>query len=177
MKNILLPTDLSIQSLWPVHNIVKEAAKQKLAIHVVHLLNLPSSISDLLFLKENTPYRSIPDSFIEAFQLLKNKYSSVIEKMELRFVYGNTSRFLNNFIKGNDIETVYLLTNYNYAQPLPLSVNFPSLLNKCKVEVRQLPIYREALSEYQILSALLTSNEQMETLKPFKAVKPAINNL
>lgn len=175
MKNILLPTDLSVQSLWPIHNIVKEANNQKVNIRVVHLLNQPTGITDLLWLNSSKPYKQVPASFTEAFQLLKNKYAHAIEKMEFSFVYGSTARFVNNFIAGNNIDAVYMLTNYKYAQPLSNSVNSVLLFQKCKVTMHQLPLHAEALSNYQILSALLDGNEQYTAPAASKSIKSTIS--
>ena len=106
MKHVLLHTDLTVQSLWPVHNIVREAKGKPLSIKVVHLLSMPGSITDLLFLKANKPYRSLPEAFREAFQLLCNKYRSFKVSLEFQFVYGATARFLKNYIRANGFEAV-----------------------------------------------------------------------
>lgn len=153
MKTILLPSDLSIQSLYPVHNIIKEANGESVNIMVVHFLSLSTSISDLLTLKE--PYGQIPSHFTEAFQSLRNKYRVAINKLEFRFVYCNTTRYLNNFIEGNNINEVYLLDNYRYGTPLNNSVECKNFFSKCKVKVNHLSLRPEAQSEYQILSSLL----------------------
>ncbi|MEI6949229.1 hypothetical protein V9K67_18740 [Paraflavisolibacter sp. H34] len=171
MKNVLLHTDLTVQSLWPVHNIVREAKGKPLTIKVVHLLSMPGSITDLLFLKENKPYRSLPESFREAFQLLSNKYRSLKVTLDFKFVYGATARFLKNFVRANDIEAVYILTNYTYELPLASSVDFVPLLKECHTMVHPLPLHPEACSEYQILSALLYNIEEEpqapESSRPF----------
>jgi len=162
MKNILLPTDLTVQSLSPIHNIVRDAKNEKLAIHVVHMLHLPTSITDLLFIKEKNHFTSVPENFSEAFQMLRNKYKTSLESITLKFVYCNTSRYLNNFIEGNYIDEVYMLSNYTYQQPLPESVKFEGYINKCKAPLHKLPLGEGAFSEYQILSSLLINNEQYE---------------
>lgn len=175
MKNILLPTDLSVQSLWPVHDIVKEAGDDQLVIHVVHMLSTPGSLMDLFSLKESRPYNEVPANFTEAFQMLCQKYKGKIEKMHFRFVYGNTTRFLRNFIEGNQIDVVYTLSNYEYAKPFNNSLCFVNDLCKCKVPLRQLPLHADAASEYQILSALLYSGEYAIERTIAKATKTTIS--
>jgi hypothetical protein len=171
MKSVLLPADLSVQSLSPVHNVVRDAKNEKVVINVVHVLSLPTSITDLLFIAENKPYNKVPDNFIEAFEMLRNKYKRVIEKISFDFVYCSNSRYLNNFIEGNGIEAIYMLDNYSYKQPLQQSQKFTAFIEKCKVPLIKCPLPAEVLSEYQTLSSLLSgSNRQpVDSASPAKA--------
>jgi hypothetical protein len=175
MKNVLLPTDLTVQSLWPIHNIVKDAKHHKLTIHVAHMLSLPTSISDLLSTRKNKPQHAIPANFTEACHMLRNKYNKAIDSIRFTFIYGNTSRYVNNFIEGYQIDAIYMLTNYTYGEPLPQSINFTSLLHKCKVPLHQLPLHNEAFSDYQILSALLYGDEQYKTPAATLLTNPLIS--
>ncbi|WP_207492641.1 hypothetical protein [Aridibaculum aurantiacum] len=160
MKKVLLPTDLSVQSLWPIHNIVKDSKDEKPTIIVVHTIHLPTSISDLLYLEE--PYDAVPAHFTEALQMLRKKYAAEVETIKFKFIYCTTRRYLNLFLQGANIEKVYLLQNYQYNQPLKQSANSIELFTKVNVPVVQLPLHREAFSDYQILSALLNNNEEKE---------------
>ena len=72
------------------------------------MLSLPTSITDLLFLEENKPYNKVPVHFVEAYQMLRNKYKRVIKKIEFNFMYCNTSRYFNNYLKGNCINLIYI---------------------------------------------------------------------
>lgn len=177
MENILLPTDLSVQSLYPIHKIVKEANGEEISIKVVHLLSLPTSITDLLSLRENKLYSSLPESFIEAFQMLCNKYKSEVERIDFEFVYCNTTRYMNNFIEANNIKAVYFLSNYKYTEPLSQSVNFTSYLNKAKVPVHKIPLQSAAVSDYQNLSVLLNSNEHFKESAGNRLAKTAVSYL
>jgi hypothetical protein len=159
MKNVLLPTDLTVQSLSPVHNIVRDANNEKVVIHLVHMLSLPTSITDLLFIKENKPYNKVPLNFVEGLQVLRNKYKESVEEINFDFVYCSSSLYLNNFIVSNRIEAVYVLDNYDYKQPLQQSEDFTAFIEKCKTSLIKLPVQR-VLSEYPILSSLLTSNDK-----------------
>jgi hypothetical protein len=162
MKHIMLPTDLTVQSLWPIHNIVRDARGEKICIHVVHLIGMPMDIAGLLWARENRPYRAVPEGFNEAFELLCHRYKPVIEKMVLRFVYGNTTRLLHHHLESAKIEAVYLLDNYQYGKPMANSIDLAGMLHKCPVPVQRLPLHAGALSDYQILSALLDDNLEAE---------------
>jgi hypothetical protein len=172
MKKILLPTDLTVQSLSPVHNIVRDAKDEKLVIRALHMLHLPTSITDLLFIKESKPY-SVPENFSEAFQMLRNKYQAQIESITLEFVYCSTARYLNNYIEANHIDAVYMLGDYNYRETLQDSVKFANFINKCKVPLHKLPLHQGSNADYHILSSLLINNEQYLSSSPSQATKVA----
>jgi hypothetical protein len=160
MKNVLLPTDLTVQSLRPVHDIAKGAKGEEITVLIVHLISPPTSITELLFITQNKPFRDIPENFKDALQLLRCKYRGLLT-IVFDFVYCNTSRYFNNFIEGNSIDEVYLLSNYRYREILPQSENPLRYLNKCKVKLHKLGLQGEATSEYQNLSALLNGGEQI----------------
>ncbi|TDH27009.1 hypothetical protein EXU57_09410 [Segetibacter sp. 3557_3] len=163
MKNVLLPTDLSIQSLWPIHQIVKDAKQEQVKIHLVHLVRLPTSINDLLFLNEDKYYAQVSESFSEALQVFRNKYRGTINLIGLRFIYCNTSAYLRNFIEGNHVEAVYKLVNYDYRRPFAESVDFATCLTKSKVPVHELSLREENSAKHLNLSVLLSGEYQKTT--------------
>lgn len=175
MKNVLLPTDLTVQSLRPVHDIVKDAKGRQITIRIVHLISLPTSITDLLFIDQNKPYREIPENFKEALQLLSNKYQGFVEKIVFDFVYCQSARYFNNFIEGNKIDAVYMLSDYNYQQTLRQSEKIIPYLDKCRLQVRKLPLPVEAFSEYESLSALLNSIEPVKKPELNRTAKTTIS--
>jgi len=159
MKNVLLPTDLTVQSLTPVHQVVRDAKNEKLVISIVHMLSLPTSITDLLFLEDNKPYDKVPGNFIEGYEMLSNKYKKVLEKLEFKFLYCSNSRYLNNYLEGHRVDKVYMLDHYRYKEPLQQSQKFTGFIEKCKVPLVKLPLRDHELLEYQILSSLLSGND------------------
>lgn len=163
MKNILLLSDLSLASLWPVHAVVKEQAAQPVTIHVVHMLDMPTSISDLLFHKSNKPHALVSAEFTEALQLLKNKYSRQVEAIHFRFLYGNNHRILNNFIAANGIACTYVTASYSGKKLSNTSEGFRPLLKHCAVPVRHTPLQGEVKISYQSLSVLLEAEPSFVT--------------
>jgi hypothetical protein len=173
MKKVLLLTDLTVQSLSPIHTIVKDASGEKPVIEVVHMLYLPTSITDLLFIKENTYYNSVSNDFSEAFQVLQNKYSTSVESIALHFIYCSTARYLNNYVEGNAIEAIYMLDSYQYKLPLPQSVQFSTFINNCKTSLQKVSLQNDAFSEYKTLSSLLNNYEQYHLSSNKTAIKTA----
>lgn len=175
MKNILLPTDLTVQSLRAVHDIVKNAQGELVTIHVVHFITLPTSITDLIFIKQGKPFDAVPDNFSEAFQLLRNKYQHAIHKIVFDFIYCSSNRYFNNILEGHNIDAVYIIEDYNYRRTLPQSENIMPYLEKCKVPLFKLEQPAEDISSYQNLSALLNGSEQIKNVASTRKINPAIS--
>lgn len=132
MKNILVPTDFSLQSLSIVHDIVNNE-KGKLNIHLFHMVLVPSDMADLLYMRKAHLHAQVPESFTEAIQLLKNKYLRQVAKIDFSFYYGNSRSAVNSIIESNGIAALYLLANHQYKLLLPASVNMVPLLQKCRL--------------------------------------------
>lgn len=131
MKNILVPTDFSVQSLQLVHEIVKKNPQQKISIFLVHMIHVPGDATDLLFTKKHHLYAQVPHKFSQAIEMLKNKYASRIAWMGLEFYYGSTAGVLNDIIESRKIQEVFVFDDYTYGTPLKQSVNMIKLLGKC----------------------------------------------
>ncbi|MCW3080276.1 hypothetical protein [Segetibacter sp.] len=174
MKNVLLPTDLTVQSLRPVHKIVEGANGEPVTVFIAHLIGPPTSITDLLFIGQGKPYHKVPVSFKEAVQLLRNKYVGLVT-IVFDFVYCNTSRYFNNFIEGHHINEVYMLDNYKYKNSLPQSENPVLHINKCKAQLHKLSLHEEATLDYLNLSSLLNGHEQMNSQEHNTSGKRAIS--
>lgn len=159
--NVLLPTDLTIQSLYPVHEICRQPASRPCNVYVIHTLNMPGGIMDLLFLEEKKPYKMLKPQFLEALEMLRQKYPNALNVLSFEFVWGSSRAFLNNYMQGRNIQAIYLLKDYEYSNGLPQSVNcIPSLL-KCKTPVMY--VQKRPKVEYGVLSALLYQEEKIYT--------------
>lgn len=140
MKNILVPTDFSVQSLQLVHEIVRKHPQQKVCICLVHMVHIPTDIADLLFVKRHRLHDHVPAKFSQAIEMLKNKYASRIEWMGLEFYYGSTATVLNGIIENRKIQEVFVFADHAYGLPLPQSVDMIRLLGKCKVAVNKIAL-------------------------------------
>ena len=163
MKHVMLPTDLSVQSLWPINEIIQSHAdKEQLVIHVIHMIEIPSSIHDLMFLGRNKNNIALPSAFNDALCVLKNKHSHPSVSIKFDFLYGNSYKILKNFIQGRGITEVYLLEKYTYHFNSTKSINFTPFIKKIKTPVNYIRFNDGIFSEFQILSIFLnhTSHEE-----------------
>lgn len=162
MQNILVPTDFSVQSLNIVHQIVRKHQTNRVRIYLIHMVQIPNDIMDLMFLKKSRLFQQVPDKFNEAVQLLRNKYQSQIACLQLEFYYGNYADVLNRIIESRKIDEVCLPENYNYSLPLPQSVDMIPFFTRCKVPVNRLQPAGRVLvqGEADLLSSLFIEDRQ-----------------
>ena len=153
MKNILLPTDLTLASLYPVHEMCQRAAGHQCNIRIIHTLTTPTGIADLLFLQQRKPYDKVSPHFMEALELLRKKYASVINILSFEFLWGSSLPYLNFYMDSRDIHYVYLLKDHTYEKGLPQSIDCLPALRKGKVPL----IYVDKASprEFGTLTTLL----------------------
>jgi hypothetical protein len=164
MKNILLPTDLTVQSLWAIQKLVEEANGEKLNIHLVHVLHIPSDFYELIGIGKANPRAMASQNFIEAYEMLRNKHKSVIEKLNLEFIYGSSKRVIINYMQGNKIDEICLLSNYFYQFKLNQSVDFIAHLKKSNFPINSFPLQIENVTEYQTFSTLLNGNNGLREI-------------
>ncbi|MCA6067211.1 hypothetical protein JI747_008495 [Chryseobacterium sp. RG1] len=115
-KTILIATDYSLESL----NILKEVLKEKNAsedpnqytVFLVSGYDMGDSIRDLLFTTKSTIFNKIkPQEFNYAYEIIKNKYPHLIEKIICDVFTGSFQRTFDNYIKAEHIEEAYYSTS------------------------------------------------------------------
>lgn len=164
MKNILLPTDLTVQSLWPIHKLVENANGERLNIHVVHVLQIPTDFYELWGIGKTNPRALASENFIEAFEMMRNTHKSAINKFKLEFIYGSNKRIIINYIEGYNIDEVCMLSNYYYEFNSVKSVDFIPYLKKTKLPINSFPLHVENVTAYQTLSTLLNGNNGLKEI-------------
>ncbi len=111
-KTILIATDYSLESL----NILKKVLREKDAsedqnqynILLVSGYDMGDSIRDLLFTTKSTIFNKLrPVEFCEAYEIIKNKYPHLINKIVCDIFTGSFQRTFNNYVKAENIEEAY----------------------------------------------------------------------
>jgi hypothetical protein len=159
MKNVLIPTDLSVASLYPIHEICQRAGNEKINIYVIHTLEMPSGIVDLLFSSEKKPYKLISPKFLEALEMLREKYTSTIALLSFEFIYGNSTPLLRNYMHHRNVESIWMLNDFPYSGGLPQSASCISTLTRCKLPLEYVP--QGSVGEHRILTTLLYNTKKM----------------
>ncbi|WP_343704538.1 hypothetical protein [Chitinophaga sp.] len=157
MKNILVPTDLSIRSLNFLHSLA-ERQQTPANIILMHALRLPDSIMDFwAFTRTGRQHAVITDNFREACEVMRNRYAQTFLSLEVEFFYGSTSPALRNFLQAHNINEIGLPENYRYELPCENSYNPEPLFRKCKVPAFGLQIsqHRRVVTAPSSISELL----------------------
>ncbi|CAM2798282.1 hypothetical protein DRF59_05305 [Chryseobacterium flavum] len=111
-KTILIATDFSLESL----NILKKVLREKEAsedqnqydIMLVSGYDSGDSIRDLLFNTKTSIFNRIrPDEFCDAYGIIKNKYSHLVNKIICDVFTGSFQRTFNQYIKAENVEEAY----------------------------------------------------------------------
>lgn len=160
MRNILVPTDLSIRSLGVIHNAVAHFDKEPLRVVLMHTLHMPGSILDLMMLsRRSSHYKLVTDDFRDACEIIRNKYASNIQKLEITFMLGNTVSLLRNHLDFHEIDTIVCPETDDFTMPSKESFNPATLIRKSKHEVLYLPVKkREQVFPTATLSELFLAN-------------------
>ncbi len=153
MKHILIPTDLSVASLYPVHAACSENFEAISHVTFIHTLEMPSGIAELFFSSSEKPYHLLSPEFCEALDLLRAKYATADRSLVFEFFYGNGKSRLRQFIQSRMIHEIWMLDEYEYAGSLPQSLPMREVMHKldCPVKVVARP-YQPA---FQALGSLL----------------------
>ncbi|WP_372756221.1 hypothetical protein [Mariniflexile sp.] len=102
MKTILIPTDFTIDSLSLVKNALNDEQESKVNIILAYGKKLPWSAMDLLYLSKNKFILNLQDEdFIEAKEIISNKYKSKINSFKIDVFHGFNQNAFNNFISSH----------------------------------------------------------------------------
>lgn len=139
MVHIILPTDFSIGSLQPVHEVMQYHRHDVVRVTLLHLVDIPSGIGDLLFrlrrMEERFP---IPQSFLDACEVLANRYDSRLTTISPMIRYGSTAGFLENLISGLKADVVYYQAGFKEQSPFDDSIQLIPLLKRAHANIVQL---------------------------------------
>lgn len=131
MKHVLIPTDFTIGSLQAVHAAVAAFPEEQIRISLLHLLEMPNGIGDLLMRAvRKEPTHLATSDFQKACEIILNKYGQRIHKMEAVFRYGSTRAYVQNMLEGLKIDTIVLDPEYKLSLPHSGSIKMVPLLKK-----------------------------------------------
>lgn len=142
MKKIIIPTDFTVRSLSLIKEVVKtNIDDDKVDILLVHAVHLPSSITELLFYSKSKLIRSITSNkFEDAISILKNKYASKINSIEVDIYSGYTKSAFKNYIEAKQVEKAYIPSVNILSKVHSKSFNLIPIINKTMDEVVKIEV-------------------------------------
>lgn len=136
MKNILVPTDFTVDSLVLLKKAI-ENEDEKLNLILAYGKPLPSSISELVFFSRSKILDSLESpSFKEAKGILENRYFSRVNSLRTDIFFGKNQNAFDNFLKGNKIDKAYIPNDPKSLHPrLKKGFDLTPFLKKADLEL------------------------------------------
>jgi len=157
MKHVLIPTDFTIGSLQTVHAAIVHFPEDEIKISLLHLLEMPNGIGDLLMRAvRREPTHLITSDFQKACEIIRNKYGHKIQQMDVLFRYGSTRNYVQNLLEGLDVDAIVLDPEAKLGSPHSSSVDMYPLLKKSGVRIIEMaPALKAKSMEHVSFGALL----------------------
>lgn len=139
IKNILIPTDFTVESL----NLVKSFLKQKKSdfvcnIILLHGTTLSDSITDLLFFSKSRAIESLSNkAFEEACDIIRNKYDSQINIVKKDIFTGKNQAAFDHYIAANKIDEAYIPSDYTSGRTDGKSFDLIPYIKKSSLHVKE----------------------------------------
>lgn len=131
MRNVLIPTDFSIESLRLAEQTLEALDDQTMTITLFHAFDINGFAPDMLGSSRRLPYgHLLTDAFRIACKKLKENYPQTLQSIHVRHMYGNNNAVFRNFIDAHDIDMIVYPPNYVFNAITPQSINPGSLFEK-----------------------------------------------
>lgn len=139
-KNVLIPTDFSIESLNVVKSLLSnETDGCRYNIVLLHGIRLTDSITELLFFSRSQLLESLSSSsFKEACYVIRNKYASRINAMRTDVFTGTTQAAFNDYLLANNIDEVYIPGRYKLELKDKKSFDILPYIKNCNRVVNEI---------------------------------------
>ncbi len=157
MKHVIIPTDFTIRSLQPVHDVMRYYKDQLVRITLLHLVDVPDAIGDLLFrLRRMESRYPVPAAFTQACEMMANKYENQLSGLKPLVQYGTTTAYFENLLEGFGVDTLFMLPEWQPVRAFEDSVDMLPLIRKsnCKV-VSATSIKMTRHTDASVISSLL----------------------
>jgi hypothetical protein len=136
MKNILIPTDFSTESLKCIEPIIRKFRNERLNILFVHLFSISDSLLDVLkFSRRNKDYNYISEVFWTQCNKLEKKHAPCITSIRMKCFYGGTMAVFKNLLEANNIDVVVYPENYHFKKLSNTSLDPSKFIEKCGKQV------------------------------------------
>ncbi|RDC62264.1 universal stress protein [Adhaeribacter pallidiroseus] len=160
MKKIVIPTDLTPQSLNLIKYGLQVMKGQTCEIILLHFIPLPDSITDLMMLPRVEETLALPNTpFHKALERMRKLYAVEISHLELIPLYGGNPLKIRNFIDDYNIDLILCpvmeVNTSDTHNPEP----FSSLVKDVSCPVLYIPHETESIRFRKIVYLLDTDDK------------------
>jgi hypothetical protein len=136
MKTLLIPTDFNLKSLDCIAGLTQRYYPEKVNIVLVHMMKITDCAQELQMLsRRSAEYQHISQDFYNTCAKLKQKHANSINNIRIEFFYGSTVAVFKNFLEANQVDTIVMLENYDYASLNKNSIEPALLVNRSGVQL------------------------------------------
>lgn len=136
MKNVLIPTDFTTESLQLLNQTAETMQGTKFNAVLFHAFNLPDDIIELMFIGRDKIHTGlVTDEFRNRCRKIKNLHHETLHSVSVKYIYGNTVRLFKNFADANHISLIVLPEELQLQMLHKYSVHPASFLKKSGIEI------------------------------------------
>lgn len=126
-KTILVPIDFKVESLNALRLALNTIHAGKVNVVLMYAKYPIDSITEFLFYSPDNVVDSLKTrEFDEAIAIIKNRYESLLNRIDIELFYGFGTSALSNFLEAHRVDTVYFSKNYSLScskkgfDPIPM---------------------------------------------------------
>lgn len=136
MRNVLVPTDFSIDSLQLVERTIAALNDQTMNVILFHAFDMTCNAPDRLGNGTRIPYAHLlTDEFRNACRRIKTANARTVQNIHIRHFYGSTAPVFRNFIDANDIDLIICPAHFKFNLVTPQSIDPVKLFKRSGVPV------------------------------------------
>lgn len=133
MKHAVIPTDFSLNTLQSVHDVMHTYADGPVAITLLHLVEMPDGIGDLLFRHRRQGRHPEPEPFRQAREILLNRYAGRLEKLNVAVRPCTSVAYLEHFLEAWGAAAVFIRPQQELGLTYTDSIPMLPLIQRCRV--------------------------------------------
>lgn len=133
MKKVLIPTAFNNNTLDAVRYVVDLFDGDICSFKFLHLVDLPSSITELLMISRNNEEDQVPEEFKQQVRDLLRSIPNVYDPCEVDFFYGKNTTTLSNYLENQSFDLIVLPSKGEFSvmdysiKKLFMKINYPVL--------------------------------------------------
>lgn len=113
IKTILVPIDFTVKSLYTLKLALSEASNTSFRVVLLYGESPSDSITEMLFFRrERLIDRRKTKEFMDALEIIKNRFESKINSIAFELITVDSKVALNHILEDQRIEHIYVPENY-----------------------------------------------------------------
>jgi hypothetical protein len=134
MRNVLIPTDITLHSLELV-SFAARAIPDRINAVLFHAFDMPDSLLDAMIRSHNGGFNSLITEEIRVkCKRLKAAHSN-ISNISFKYMYGTTKAAFRNYVEANKIDMIVLPDGYSFVPVVRDSVNMIKIMQQSGIEI------------------------------------------